>query len=71
MKHLKHLCAASVLTLAFSLHAFAGDMSTPAVTSSSSQPSAAGTMDTPGATTSGDPLTAVALSILQNALALF
>ncbi len=70
MKQLKQLCAAVLLTLALALSAFAGDIEFPGVTSSPSQPSASGDISTP-ATTSIDPLTAVALSILQNALSLF
>ncbi len=71
MKQLKQLCAAVLLTLALALSAFAGEMWGPGVTSQSSQPSAAGEMWTPGATTSIDPLTVLALSLLQNALSLF
>jgi hypothetical protein len=87
MKQLKQLCAAVLLTLALALSAFAGNMEYPGVTSQSTQPSATGNMDTPavtssqpsaagemsapGATTSIDPLTVLALGLLQNALLLF
>ncbi|MBA3768565.1 MAG: hypothetical protein H0W99_16620 [Acidobacteria bacterium] len=71
MKQLKQFCAAVLLTLMFALSAFAGDIWAPGVTSQSSQPSASGEMSTPGATTSIDPLMALALSLLQNALSLF
>lgn len=71
MKHLKQLCASIILTLALALSAFAGNIEFPGVTSQSSQPSAAGNMEYPGANTSVDPLTVVALGLLQNALVLF
>lgn len=71
MKYLRQFCTAIVLILAISLSAFAGDIHLPGVQSSSSQPSASGNMDFPGATTPSDPLTVVALGLLQNALSLF
>jgi hypothetical protein len=71
MKHLKQFCVIVVLTLVLALPAFAGNIDFPGVTSQSSQPSAAGEMSTPGATTAMDPLTVVALGLLQNALVLF
>jgi ABC-type amino acid transport system permease subunit len=82
MKKLKHLCAATVLTLTLTLSAFAGEMSSPGITSSSPQESsAAGDIGMPGATAAGeiltpglsglDPVTEAALGLLGSLLSLF
>ena len=71
MKQLGQLCASVLLTLVLALSAFAGNIEFPGVTSQSSQPSAAGDILTPGVSAPIDPLTALALGLLQNALSLF
>ena len=83
MKKLKHLCAATVLALTLTLSAFAGEMSSPGIKSSSSQQesSAAGDIGMPGATAAGeiltpglsglDPVTEAALGLLDSLLSLF
>jgi hypothetical protein len=83
MKKLKHLCAATVLALTLTLSAFAGEMSSPGIKSSSSpqESSAAGDIGMPGATAAGeiltpglsglDPVTEAALGLLDSLLSLF
>jgi hypothetical protein len=85
MKSLRNLFAALALTCALSVSAFAGNMDTVGITSTGdmgTQGVATGNMDTgatataPGdmgtpVTTSTDPVTGVALSLLQSVLALF
>lgn len=68
MKHLQLSLAASALSLALSLPAFAGYMDTP-VSSPSPLPTT-GWMDTTS-TAAVDPVTEIALSFMQSVLALF
>ena len=73
MRKLKQFCAATALTLALTLSAFAGEMSTPGIISSSSreQFSVMGDIGMPGATAALDPVTEAALSLLGSLLSLF
>ena len=83
MKNLQRFCATVVLTLAFALTAFAGDISFPGATNPPppSQSSATGDISFPGATATGemsasdvtvlDPVTEAALSLLQSILSIF
>ena len=82
MKKLQQFCAVTVLALTLTLSAFAGEMSTPGITSSSTeQSSAVGDIGMPGATAAGDilmpglseldPVTEAALSLLNSLLSLF
>jgi hypothetical protein len=85
MKSLRNLFAALALTCVLSVSAFAGNMETVGITSTGdmgTQGVATGNMDT-GATTTApgnmetvgiaatDPVTGIALSLLQSALSLF
>jgi hypothetical protein len=74
MKLLRPFLAASILTLAFSLTTFAGQMET-GVTSQSQTPSTAtvGDMETGVTATdnTADPLTEIALGFMQSVLNLF
>jgi hypothetical protein len=80
MKSLQRLCAAFVLTLALTLSAFAGDMTTGIIdtppppgqqlaTTGDMQAGLTGDMST--GITATDPVTTVALSLLQSLLSLF
>jgi hypothetical protein len=84
MKKLQQLCATVVLTLAFALSAFAGDMSFPGVTAPPPPPqqsSATGDIGMPGAFATGemsgpgvvalDPAIGTALSLLQSIFSIF
>ena len=80
MKHLRHLCAATVLTFTFVLATFAGDMQC-GVVSPPPDPPASVLGDTTNEVTVTneerpetsfvDPLTELTLNILQSVLALF
>jgi hypothetical protein len=80
MKHLRHLCAATVLTFTFVLATFAGDMQCGVVSSPPDPP--ASVLGEPTtrvtvvneespATSIVDPLTELTLNLLQSVLALF
>jgi hypothetical protein len=81
MKHLRHFCIATILTFTLAFSAFAGDIHCGVVSDPPSQQSAAaGDMATePSAAdeTSGtetayvDPVTGLALDLLQSLLSLF
>jgi alcohol dehydrogenase YqhD (iron-dependent ADH family) len=73
MRKLKQFCATMALTLALTLPAFAGEMSTPGIISSSprEQSSVMGDIGMPGATAVLDPVTEAALSLLGSLLSLF
>jgi hypothetical protein len=71
MERLRHFCAATILTFTFTLVAFAGDMQCGVTSESpSQQTSITGDMAT-GATVTVDPITGLALDILQSLLSLF
>jgi hypothetical protein len=53
MNRLKQLCMTTVITLAFSLTALAGEMDTPGITPKPCQPATTGEMSTPCETASG------------------
>lgn len=83
MKKLQKFCTGTVLTLALTLSAFAGDMGTPGATNPTPllQSSVTGDMSGPGATATGDmqapgaveidPVTEAVLSLLQGLMSLF
>jgi hypothetical protein len=82
MNHLRRFCLTFVLTIALTLSAFAGDIHCGIVSdpsSGSSATSVTGDMATGAATTNEtsaettyvDPVTEIALSLLQGVLALF
>ena len=72
MKKLQQFCAVTALTLTLTLSAFAGEMSSPGIISSSlKQSSAVGDIGMPGATAVLDPVTEAALSLLGSLLSLF
>ncbi len=70
MKAIRQLCVASVIILALTTSAFAGEISTPIAPPPPAQ--AMGQIDTGvSAETTTDSLTAVALNLFQSALSLF
>lgn len=76
MKIVRQICAASILTLALSFSAFAGDIQFPSVTNKppdQQQTSVTGEMQTPGATVAGQmdtPSASDAGSVAEIALTL-
>lgn len=77
MKTVRQLCAAFMLTLALGLSAFAGNMSTtvvdppPPSTADGNMSTTATENMTTGSSEDIDPVTAIALSLLQSLLPLF
>lgn len=68
MKNMRLLCAAVMLTLVLASQTFAGQMETLIV--SPPPPSSAGQMQT-GTSEAIDPVTQIALSLLQSVMSLF
>ena len=80
MTHLRRFCAATILTFAFALATFAGDMQCGVVTPPPDPPASVMGETTPGVTAATeentetsfiDPVTELTLNILQGLLALF
>jgi hypothetical protein len=80
MKHLRHFCFASILSFLLTLSAFAGDINCGVVSPPPEQTSVTGNMATGTTATSEstsdenlfiDPVTGLALDILQSLLSLF
>jgi hypothetical protein len=81
VKNLRHLFAATVLTLALALSSFAGDVQFPGVNATSTDEQSSGETQFPGATAAGDiltpgltaldPATEAALGLIRSLLALF
>lgn len=78
MRNLRQLCVAAVLTLIVAAHTFAGDMHTtitappqPSATDGQMETTVVGQMTTWSSETAVDPVTQVALSLLQSVISLF
>lgn len=81
MRHVRKICAASLLTLAITFSAPAGEMQFPGVTPPPPAPQVSATGDTPEGTTLGDiqapgvtdvdPVTGTLLALLRSTLFLF